>query len=480
MWLLIIAFAIIGWLLWRKVLWPWDELPSIPGPKPVPFFGVIFELMKYKSSEDFQAAFSKKYGPYYKLYLPFTQMLQVGDPEIVKASLYNHKAGYDVLMPLLKNGLVTTEEEKWKHDRKLLDQAFSFKYLRGLHSTIIKHTQKLIDEWNKYPVGTKLNATTDFTNFTFDIIGEVAVNTQFNAIESGDKITHPILLSFIEALTDLATLFKYPWTQLNFFAHARTRKNVKFIKEQVINGVNERRKQHQQSAERKNDILDILLTVNEKTGEPEFTDEDIVDHLNTFLFAGHDTTAVLLSMTYFALGQRPELKKKCLEDLEFLRSKKFIPSYDDLGNMNYIGMVLNESLRLYPPASSARTLTPENAAALGIKDISKLRCATHVHISSYLAHLNTKYWDNPMEYNPDRFTPENVAKRDPLAFIPFLAGPRKCIGNNFALMEAKTALAMLLPRFDFTTSSDDIGWGYQIVSKPLKGVKIVIEDKITV
>lgn len=92
---------------------------------------------------------------------------------------------------------MTTEADKWKHDRKLLDQAFSFKYLRGLHGTIIKRTQILVDEWNKYPVGTKLNATTDFTNFTFDIIGEVAMNTQFNAIQSGDKITHPMLLSFI-------------------------------------------------------------------------------------------------------------------------------------------------------------------------------------------------------------------------------------------------------------------------------------------
>lgn len=93
---------------------------------------------------------------------------------------------------------MTTEDDKWKHDRKLLDQAFSFKYLRGLHSTIVKHTQILIEEWNKVSVGTELNATTDFTNFTFDIIGEVAVNAQFNAIKSGDKITHPILLSFIE------------------------------------------------------------------------------------------------------------------------------------------------------------------------------------------------------------------------------------------------------------------------------------------
>jgi cytochrome P450 len=90
-------------------------------------------------------------------------------------------------------------------------------------------------------------------------------------------------ISSNRALTDLATLFKYPWTQLNFFAHARTRKNVKFIKEQIIRGINERRKQHQESSERKNDILDILLTVNEKTGESEFTDEDIVDHMNTFL-----------------------------------------------------------------------------------------------------------------------------------------------------------------------------------------------------
>lgn len=477
MWPLIIALSIIGYLFYRKVLWPWDELPSIPGPKPVPFFGVIFELMKYKSSEDFQAAFSKKYGPYYKLYLPFGQMVQVGDPEIIKASLYNHKARYELLLPLLKNGLVTSEDDKWKHDRKLLDQAFSFKYLRGLHSTIVKHTQILIEEWNKVSVGTELNATTDFTNFTFDIIGEVAVNAQFNAIKSGDKITNPLLISFIEALKDLANLFAYPWTQLNFFARSRIRKNTQFIKEQVLKGVNERRKQHRESSERKNDILDILLTVDEKTGEPEFSDEDIVGHLNTFLFAGHDTTASLLSMTYYAIGHNPEIKKKCLEDIEFLCSKNFIPNYDDLGNMNYIGMVLNETLRLYPPASSARALTEENAGPLGIKDYTKLRCPTHIHLSSYLAHINTKHWDNPMEYNPERFTAENVAKRDPLAFIPFLAGPRKCIGNNFSLMEAKTALAMLLPRFDFVTGDADIGWGYQIVSKPLKGVKIVIKEK---
>jgi hypothetical protein len=140
-------------------------------------------------------------------------------------------------------------------------------------------------------------------------------------------------------------------------------------------------------------------------------------------FAGHDTTAVLLSMTFYALGGRPDIKKKILEEIEPLRSKGFVPSYDDLSSLNYIGMVLNESLRLYPPASSARyvqilsilffilnfcathtcfcinrALNEESAKLFGIKDSSKLNCPnTYLHLASYVSHINPKYWDEPLE-----------------------------------------------------------------------------------
>lgn len=92
---------------------------------------------------------------------------------------------------------MTSEDDKWKHDRKLLDHAFSFKYLRGLHPTIIKYTHELIKKWNSNPDGAEINATIDFTNYTFDIIGEVAINSQFNALQSGDKLSNPLLVHFV-------------------------------------------------------------------------------------------------------------------------------------------------------------------------------------------------------------------------------------------------------------------------------------------
>jgi cytochrome P450 family 4 subfamily B polypeptide 1 len=475
-----ISFSLIAWVIYKKVLYPWDDLPSIPGPKPQMLLGNLLLMMKYSSLEAAQTDFVKQYGPVFRLCFPLTQMITVGDSEILKGTLLNYKSPtYSTLHPLIKNGLVTSEDDKWKHDRKLLDHAFSFKYLRGLHPTIIKYTHELIKKWESYPDGAEVNATIDFTNYTFDIIGEVAINSQFNALQSGDKLSNPLLINFVSTLTEMAYRDTMPWNRLNFMAKKRMEKSIKLIEEEVLRKVNERRKQNKESSERKNDILDILLTTNEKTGEPEFTDIDIIHHLNTFLFAGHDTTAVLLSMTFYALGGRPDIKKKILEEIEPLRSKGFVPSYDDLSSLNYIGMVLNESLRLYPPASSARALNEESAKLFGIKDSSKLNCPnTYLHLASYVSHINPKYWDEPLEYNPERFSVENTAKRDPLAFIPFLAGPRKCIGNNFALMEAKTAMAMLLPRFDWKiVQGHDIGWGYQIVSKPLKGVKIILEKK---
>eukprot|EP00029_Vermamoeba_vermiformis_P007633 TRINITY_DN3355_c0_g1_i1.p1 TRINITY_DN3355_c0_g1~~TRINITY_DN3355_c0_g1_i1.p1 ORF type:complete len:488 (-),score=127.51 TRINITY_DN3355_c0_g1_i1:42-1505(-) len=475
-----ISFLLVAYVLYKKVLYPWDEMPNIPGPKPTMLLGNLPFVMKYSSLEAAQTELVKKYGPIFRLCFPFTQMITVGDPEILKSTLLNYKSPtYGTLHPLIKNGLVTSEDDKWKHDRKLLDHAFSFKYLRGLHPTIIKYTHELVKKWNTNPDGAEINATIDFTNYTFDIIGEVAINSQFNALQSGDKLSNPLLVHFVSTLTEMAYRDMMPWNKFNYMAKKRMEHSIKLIEEEVLRKVNERRRQHEESSERKNDILDILLATNEKTGEPEFTDIDIIHHLNTFLFAGHDTTAVLLSMTFYALGSRPDIKNKILAEIEFLRKKNFVPDYDDLSSLNYIGMVLNESLRLYPPASSARAMSEESAKALGIKDTSKLNCPNnYLHLASYVSHINPKNWDNPLEYDPERFNAENTAKRDPLAFIPFLAGPRKCIGNNFALMEAKTAMAMLLPRFDWKiVPGHDIGWGYQIVSKPLKGVKIILEKK---
>eukprot|EP00029_Vermamoeba_vermiformis_P014139 TRINITY_DN926_c0_g1_i1.p1 TRINITY_DN926_c0_g1~~TRINITY_DN926_c0_g1_i1.p1 ORF type:complete len:451 (-),score=41.42 TRINITY_DN926_c0_g1_i1:200-1552(-) len=428
---LILFLSAIGYCLWfvyRKILWPWDKLEHIPGPHSKPFLGIATEISKYRDWEHFMVSMQDKYGPIFKLNFPFTTLICVGDVDTIRQVINNPKSpAYEFLTPLLGQGLGISEGAKWQHDRRLLDAGFSFKYIRNLHSLMVRHTHSLINRLDKIPANATVNLNVELANLMFDITGDAILGVDFKAV-SEEK--NPLLLAYEACLNILFRRRTYFWEKYNVFQNRALAKQLKLIEDQVTQVIQKRHQEHAESDYRRNDILDILLTKNSETGAQEFTDKDVIDQLNSFLFAGTDSTSATMSMAIYYLLQNPKALEQCSNELKFLQEKNYEPANDDLKEMNCLQRVINETLRLASPGSTARQLVESDLELFGIKSVPK-HTDLILYIVPSLVHHNTKYWTNPSEFDPDRFLPENSKDRETYSFMPFLAGKRNFFRLEF-------------------------------------------------
>jgi cytochrome P450 len=190
------------------------------------------------------------------------------------------------------------------------------------------------------------------------------------------------------------------------------------------------------------DLLAMLLAArDEETGEG-MTDEQIRDEVMTIFLAGHETTAVLLTWTFFLLSTHPEIAERHHEELAAVLGGRS-PVVADLANLPYNRMVVEESMRLYPPAWVVSRMPLVDDIVGGYLIPQRV----NVFLSPYITHRHPEFWTNPEGFDPEHFSPERSAGRPRYAYFPFGGGPRQCIGNNFALMEAQLVLATIAQRF---------------------------------
>ncbi|XP_042639185.1 cytochrome P450 4F2-like [Orycteropus afer afer] len=193
------------------------------------------------------------------------------------------------------------------------------------------------------------------------------------------------------------------------------------------------------------DFIDVLLLAKDEEGK-ELSDEDIRAEADTFMFEGHDTTASGLSWVLYNLARHPEYQERCRQEVqELLRDRRSEEiEWDDLAQLPFLTMCIKESLRLHPPVTVISRRCTQDVMLPDGRVIPKGNICV---ISIFGIHHNPSVWQEPEVFNPFRFDPENPQKRSPLAFIPFSAGPRNCIGQTFAMTEMKVVLALTLLRF---------------------------------
>ncbi|XP_044146454.1 cytochrome P450 4B1-like [Bufo gargarizans] len=191
------------------------------------------------------------------------------------------------------------------------------------------------------------------------------------------------------------------------------------------------------------DFLDILLCSKDEHGR-SLSDEDLRAEVDTFMFEGHDTTASGISWMMYCLAKHPEHQQKCREEIREVLGDRRTMEWEDLSKLSYTTMCIKESIRLYPPVPS---VSRELSKPVTFFDGRSLPAGTVVSLHIYGIHRNPAVWKDPEVFDPLRFTPENSAGRHSHAFVPFAAGPRNCIGQNFAMNEMKVAVALTLQRF---------------------------------
>ncbi|XP_069141932.1 cytochrome P450 4F6-like [Argopecten irradians] len=390
---------------------------------------------------------------------------------------------YSLFTPFLGDGLATSNGPKWERNRKLITPAFHFDVLRSYVSIFNEVADILLDKFAKQMSESpeSIDVMDSLNLATLDVILRCSLSYDGD-IQKHEN--HP----YVEAVHEISRLtmerVRKPWHFLSwklFTMSANGKQYVKYVEymhrfaDEVI--VKRKREVADDPSllqkKRKLDFLDILLTARDDSGSG-LTDKEIKDEVNTFMFGGHDTTKATLGWAIYNFGKYPEEQERVYQEICDVTGDRKNIEWEDLGKLQRMSMFLKETFRLYPPAPSTTRLLTKPLELDGVT----LPAGTSIMANILCIHLRPDVFPNPLEFRADRFLPENTENRHPYAFLPFSAGPRNCIGQNFAMNEEKVILARLLKRFRIVLDDD-----HEVLPVPLfivqskNGIKVRFEDR---
>ncbi|XP_077784881.1 cytochrome P450 4B1-like [Podarcis muralis] len=461
---------------------------SFPGPPSHWLYGHIHMM---KPEEEFlnAAAWTEKYPHCYpRWYGNFLAFLSINHPEYAKA-VYSRGdpkplITQDFLIPWIGRGLLVLNGPKWQQHRKLLTPGFHYNILKPYVTLMAESVKEMLDVWGKLVLSNPTASVEMFEHvslMTLDTIMKCAFSYQKNAETDREN-------SYIQTVFDLGFLayqrLKTPLHHNDFIywlsskgrqfykackiAHHHTEKVIRERKDSLKN-----EKELEKILKKRHlDFLDILLCAKDENGNP-LSDEDIRAEVDTFMFEGHDTTASGISWLFYCMAQNPEHQQRCREEIMELLGRQEDIQWDDLGKMTYSTMCIKESLRLYPPVP---LIAREVDSHVTFADGRTLPKGFLTILDIYGLHRNPEVWENPEEFNPLRFSTENSKHRHPYAFLPFSAGPRNCIGQQFAMNEMKIALALTLLRFELLPDPTNLPIPMpQIVTRSINGIYLKLK-----
>ncbi|KAF3793112.1 Cytochrome P450 [Nymphaea thermarum] len=421
-----------------------------------------------------------KYGRISLSWFGNTPQLILMDAEMVKEVLSNKfghfsKAPQSAQGKMLVRGLVSLEGEQWAVRRRRINPVFHLEKLKGMLPSFSTCCNELVQRWEKSISSQglcELDVWEEFQNLTGDVISRTAFGSNY---EEGRQIFQ---MQKEQAVLVIRALRKIYIPGLRFLP-TKENKRQKELNRKIIsllnNIIEKREKEMQLGIAKNDDLLGILLESNKnhlEHGDKGMTREEVVDECKLFYFAGQETTSVLLTWTMVLLSMYPSWQTRAREEVLQVCGKN-VPSFDSLSHLKTVTMVLNEVLRLYPPANAMvrQTYKTVKLGALTLPE------GVRLILPLLLIHHDHKLWgDDAEEFKPERFS-EGIANasKNQWAFFPFSWGPRICIGQTFALIEAKMALAMILQRFSFELSPNYAHAPHQIITlQPHYGAQIVL------
>nr|XP_033772207.1 cytochrome P450 4B1-like isoform X2 [Geotrypetes seraphini] len=389
---------------------------------------------------------------------------------------------YKFLEPWIGQGLLLLSGQKWFQHRRMLTSAFHYDVLKPYVKLMSDSTKIMLDKWEKFANEDKSVELFQYVSLmTLDSIMKCAFSCNSNCQNESDS-------AYIKAIFDLCFLVDlrfrwYPFHSNLIFhlspqgfrfrkacrlAHQHTDEVIKQRKAALANE-NEPEKIQQK---RHLDFLDILLCAKDENGKG-LSDKDLHAEVDTFMFEGHDTTSSGISWILYCMAKYPEHQEKCREEIQEILGDRDTVEWEDLGKMTYTTMCIKESLRMYPPVPD---VLRQLKKPITFFDGRSLPADSLVMLSIYIIHRLPDVWQDPEVFDPLRFSPENSSDRHPHAFVPFAAGIRNCIGQNFAMNEMKVAVALTLQRFQLSPdeSRPPIKMP-QIVLKSLTGIHLYLK-----
>ncbi|XP_011627757.2 cytochrome P450 734A1 isoform X1 [Amborella trichopoda] len=468
---------------------------GISGPGYRPPFGNAPQIVKfYKDAESHPISFSHHilpmvapqyhhwspvYGKTFLYWFGSKPRLAIGEPELVREVLLKTGGPFEKLdfSPLSRHlvgqGLVGLKGQKWSLHRKMINPAFHMDQVKAMVPTIVASTTNMLKEWEQVVGGNEceIEIYKELHRLTADVISRTAFGSSYEEGKNIFKMQEEQMLLVSEGLRSVYIPgFRFVPTKKNR-RRWKVESDIRSALRQLISNKGGKR-------ENCGTLLGLMLSANHDQGSEDqrMGLEDIVDECKTFYFAGKDTTANLLTWAVILLSVHTEWQTKARDEVLNVCGES--PVGESLNNLKIVGMILNETLRLYPPAALVLRQTAEDLK-LGQFHLPK---STQLYLPIAALHHDPELWgDDTDTFNPDRFSEgPSAARKHPAAFIPFGFGPRTCIGQSLAIVEAKVVLAMLLGRFAFEVSPSYVHapmllltvqprYGAQVVLRRLRG-----------
>jgi cytochrome P450 len=380
---------------------------------------------------------------------------------------YHKSPLYQKLKMFLGNGLLTSEDDFWLRQRRIAQPAFHRQRIAGLASVMANAAREAAAEWEPLASrGHAVDVGEEMMRLTRTVVLRALLGADLGPLGPRLDDAWTIINQNIgESFWSLGLLDRFRPAKQRRFDAARA-----VLRQAVDHVISERRKHPSDSP----DLLSMLLSArDEETGE-SMTDEQLRVEVTTFLLAGQETTSLALTWTWYLLSQHADAQRRLECEIDTALNGR-PPEYGDLANLPYTRMVIDEAMRLYPPAwgFSRQALSDDELGGF------HLPRGWLAFVIPYVLHRLPAFWKDPEAFDPERFSPEHSADRPKFVYLPFGAGPRQCIGNHFALIEAHLVVATLAQRYRLHLVPEHRVEPWPLITlRPRFGMPMIIERRI--
>jgi cytochrome P450 len=363
---------------------------------------------------------------------------------------------------LLGDGLLTSEGDSWRRQRRLMQPAFHRERIAAYGDAIVESAQRMLASWCP---GETRDVHQAMVQLTLQIIAQTLFGAHVEDEAEEVSIALQVFLEQFRNQVDTALMIP-DW--LPTPGNLRLGAAIRRLEEIIYRIIRERRA----NGAGRGDLLSLLLHAQDQDGS-QMTDRQLRDEVMTLFLAGHETTAVTLAWTWYLLSQHPAVEAKLIAELEAVLGER-PPTVADLPNLNYAEKVVKESLRLYPPVWAFARVAVRDCEIGGYP----VREGTSIAMSQWVMHRDARYFHRPDEFIPDRWTGEFTRQLPRFVFFPFSGGPRGCIGSSFAMMEAVLLLATMAQQFHLTLApGNSIELWPTITLHPRHGMPMVVAQR---
>ena len=442
---------------------PKNSFPPGPG-------GSTFAFLFGDRRRDPLAFFTKlarDYGDVSQLRLLNFRTLFINHPDDIEDVLVNKARKFEkgrvmkANMRLFGEGLLTSEGDFWLRQRRLAQPAFHRARVAAYGTTMVEYAERAMRGWKS---GEVRDIHEDMMEITLQIVGKTLFNAELtrDAKEVGE--TMEVLLKLAADFGKSILIPLWVPTPRNLRARMGIRRIEKIIYRIIA--------QKRAEASDTGDLLSMLLAVQDEDGS-RMTDKQLRDETITLFLAGHETTANALSWTIWLLAQNPAAEKKFFEELAGVLNGR-APNVEDMPKLTYTANILTESMRLYPPAWGMARLVKEEVEVAGYK----LAPGAGVACAQWVVHRDARWFEEPKRFLPERWEGDLTKRLPRFAYFPFGGGPRQCIGNSFALMEATLILATIAQKFRFKlVEGHPVKPLASITLRPQHGIRATLEAR---